>query len=144
MLDGSSDSLRLVELAPLASLELASATPDRGRLANPAEGRARGVGAAGSACNGGIFSGINVKSRSASADSIDMQDVLKLANRYRISLDRAADQTFVGRCVELPGPTARGLSVDAVVKAVRAAAAAELMALPSKGRRAPGPLRDWN
>jgi predicted RNase H-like HicB family nuclease len=71
-----------------------------------------------------------------------MQHAHQLAGRYRISLDRAADQTFVGRCVELPGATARGLHVDAVVKAVRAAAAAELMALPSKGLRAPMPLRD--
>jgi predicted RNase H-like HicB family nuclease len=71
-----------------------------------------------------------------------MRDVLKLAGRYRISLDRAADQTFVARCVELPGATARGLSVDDLVKSVRAVVGAELMALPSKGRRAPMPLRD--
>ena len=61
--------------------------------------------------------------------------------RYRIVLDRAEDQTFVARCLELPGPSARALSVDAAVAALRESLVSEVTALASRGD-APTALRD--
>jgi predicted RNase H-like HicB family nuclease len=70
-----------------------------------------------------------------------MQHVVQLASRYRIVLDRAEDQTFVATCQELPGPSARSLSVDAVVSMLRRALVARVRALLATGD-SPTPLRD--
>jgi predicted RNase H-like HicB family nuclease len=64
-----------------------------------------------------------------------------LVIRYRIVLDRAEDQTFVARCVELAGPSARALNVDAAVAALRETLAVEVAALSARGE-APTPLRE--
>ena len=83
-----------------------------------------------------------VKCCSAPADFTDMLQALKIASQYRITLDRAADQTFVARCVEVPGPVTRGLHVDAVVAGLRGLVASEIVALSSSRRRVPAPLRE--
>ena len=70
-----------------------------------------------------------------------MLQALKIASQYRITLDRAVDQTFVARCVELPGPVTRGLNVDAVVADMRGLLASEIVALSNSGQRVPTPLR---
>jgi predicted RNase H-like HicB family nuclease len=64
-----------------------------------------------------------------------------LVNRYRIVLERAEDQTLVARCVEVPGPSARALNVDAAVAALRDTLAGEVAALSARGD-APAPLRE--
>jgi hypothetical protein len=70
-----------------------------------------------------------------------MEQALLIAKRYRIALERAEDQTLVARCVELPGPLARGLNVDAVVGLLRGVLAGEVAALLITGS-APTPRRD--
>jgi predicted RNase H-like HicB family nuclease len=70
-----------------------------------------------------------------------MQHAVQLASRYRIVLDRAEDQTFIATCQELPGPSARSLSVDAVVSMLRRSLVARVRALTATGD-APTPLRD--
>ncbi len=78
-----------------------------------------------------------------------MQHAVQLASRYRIVLDRAEDQTFIATCQELPGPTARSLSVDAVVSMLRRALVARVRALlatgdaPAARRDSEGPIGAW-
>lgn len=84
----------------------------------------------------------SVKCGTGSADFTGMLQALKIASQYRITLDRAADQTLVARCVEVPGPITRGLNVDAVVAGLRGLVASELVALSGSGRRVPQPLRE--
>jgi predicted RNase H-like HicB family nuclease len=85
---------------------------------------------------------VSVKCGIGSADLTVMLQALKIASQYRIMLDRAADQTFVARCVEVPGPMTRGLHVDAVVAGLRGLVASEIVALSNSGRRVPRPLRE--
>ena len=61
--------------------------------------------------------------------------------QYRITLDRAEDQTFVARCLELPGPFARAMNADAAVASLREVLAVEVAAMASRGE-APTPLRE--
>jgi predicted RNase H-like HicB family nuclease len=84
----------------------------------------------------------SVKCGFGSADLTDMLQALKIASQYRITLDRAADQTFVARCVEVPGPVTRGLHIEAVVAGLRGLVASEIVALSNSGRRVPKPLRE--
>jgi predicted RNase H-like HicB family nuclease len=70
-----------------------------------------------------------------------MRNAVQLASRYRVVLDRAEDQTFIATCQELPGPSARSLSVDAVVSMLRRSLVARVRALAATGD-APTPLRD--
>lgn len=107
------------------------------QLAEPAEWvpRARRV-------NRAFLAVKSIKCRIAPADFTDMLQALKIASQYRITLDRAADQTFVARCVEVPGPVTRGLSVEAVVAGLRGLVASEIVAMSNSGQRVPAPLRE--
>jgi predicted RNase H-like HicB family nuclease len=84
----------------------------------------------------------SIKCPLGSADFTVMLQALKIASQYRITLDRAADQTFVARCVEVPGPVTRGLNIEAVVAGLRGLVASEIVALSNSGRRVPAPLRE--
>lgn len=70
-----------------------------------------------------------------------MRHPSSLVIRYRIVLERAEDQTFLARCVELPGPCARALNVDAAVDSLRDTLAVEVADLMSRGE-APAPLQE--
>jgi predicted RNase H-like HicB family nuclease len=70
-----------------------------------------------------------------------MRHPSSLVIRYRIVLERAEDQTLVARCVELPGPCARELNVDAAVDSLRDTLAVEVADLRSRGE-APTPLQE--